>query len=372
VGVSTRAPSREEALEVVEHFATGGPVLDLRPHTSGLINFSWAVRVEGPPGPRLLLLQQINRFVFRRPHEVMENMRRVTGHVAAAVAGEGAPEPERRVLTLVPTRQGEWSHLDPRGETWRLLVWIERTHSRERAQTEEQAFETARAFGGFVRQLSTLPGPPLFATIPGFHDTPARLAALEGAARHDGAGRASACGEVIDDLMGRRSLAEVLDRAVRRGALAERAVHNDAKIANVLFDDATGEALCVVDLDTVMPGLAPHDFGDLVRSTVSDSAEDEKDLDRVVARPSFYEALFRGFTEGARGALSPLERSLLLDGARVIVYEQALRFLTDHLQGDPYYRIDRPGHNLDRARAQARLLASLEAVAPGLGSSAWT
>jgi hypothetical protein len=145
-----------------------------------------------------------------------------------------------------------------------------------------------------------------------------------------------------------------------------RPTHNDAKIANVLFDEATGEGICVVDLDTVMPGLAPYDFGDLARSTVSDSEEDERDLSRVSVRAPVFEALARGFVEGAGDALSPAERSLLVAGAKVIVYEQAIRFLGDHLDGDRYYRTTRPAHNLDRARTQIRLLEGLEAAGPHL------
>jgi hypothetical protein len=151
-----------------------------------------------------------------------------------------------------------------------------------------------------------------------------------------------------------------------RGEIPVRPTHNDAKIANVLFDEKTGEALCVVDLDTVMPGLAPYDFGDLARSTVSDSDEDERDLARVAVRVPVFEALAGGFVEGAGDALSPAERSLLVTGAKVIVYEQAVRFLRDHLDGDRYYRTTRPAHNLDRARNQIRLLEGLEAAGPDL------
>jgi aminoglycoside phosphotransferase (APT) family kinase protein len=172
----------------------------------------------------------------------------------------------------------------------------------------------------------------------------------------------ASCRAEIEALLDRRPLAEALAEPAARGEIPVRPTHNDAKIANVLFDEATGEALCVVDLDTVMPGLSLHDFGDLARSAVSDSEEDERDLSRVSVRVPVFAALARGFVEGAGDALSPAERALLVAGAEVIVYEQALRFLGDHLDGDRYYRTTRRGHNLDRARTQIRLLQGLEAA----------
>jgi aminoglycoside phosphotransferase (APT) family kinase protein len=246
------------------------------------------------------------------------------------------------------------------------VPWIEGTRPIERAATEAEARATARAFGRFLAQLLDLPGPPLHETIAAFHDTPARLAAFERAVAADRVGRAASCRAEIDALLERRAVASALAVPAARGEIPVRPTHNDAKIANVLFDRATGDALCVVDLDTVMPGLSLHDFGDLARSGISDSAEDERDLSRVVVRVPFFEALARGFVEGAGEALSPAERSLLATGAEVIVYEQAIRFLGDHLDGDRYYRTTRPGHNLDRARNQIRLLEGLEAKGPEL------
>jgi aminoglycoside phosphotransferase (APT) family kinase protein len=361
-----RAPTRDEAAAVLARFAVRGPLVSLEPHTSGLINYSWLARCESPAGPRRYLLQQINRHVFHHPEEVMENMARVTGHVARQLAREGAPDADRRVLTLVPTREGRTHHRDEAGETWRLLPWLERTRPIEHATTQAEARETARAFGRFLAQLRDLPGPPLHETIVGFHDTPARLAAFARVVAADRVGRGDSCRAEIAALRERGPLAAALARPASRGHIPVRPTHNDAKIANVLFDEGTGEALCVIDLDTVMPGLSLHDFGDLARSGVSDSDEDERDLSRVAVRAAFFEALARGFVEGAGEALSPGERSLLVTGAEVIVYEQAVRFLGDYLDGDRYYRTTRPGHNLDRARNQIRLLEELEARGPEL------
>jgi aminoglycoside phosphotransferase (APT) family kinase protein len=359
-------PSLAEAAAVLARFAVPGWLASVEPHTSGLINDSWLARWDAPGGPRRYLLQRINRHVFHRPGEVMENMARVTRHVAGHLARAGVPDAGRRVLSLVPTLDGASQHVDPAGETWRLVPWVEGTRSTERAATEGQARETARAFGRFLAELQDLPSPPLHETIAGFHDTPARLAAFERVAAADRVSRASSCRGEIEALLDRRAVASALAVPAARGEIPVRPTHNDAKIANVLFDEGTGEALCVVDLDTVMPGLSLHDFGDLARSAVSDSDEDERDLARVSVRLPFFAALGHGFVEGAGAALSPAERGLLVAGAEVIVYEQALRFLADYLDGDRYYRTSRPGHNLDRARSQLRLLESLEAVEPEL------
>jgi len=361
-----RIPSGEDARAAVACFAAPGRLVSLDPHTSGLINHSWLATFDAPDGRRRCFLQQINRHVFHRPGEVMANMERVTRHIGLRLARDGARDAARRVLSLVPTSEGASHHVDAAGETWRLVPWVEGTQARERAATEAEARETARAFGRFLAQLQDLPGPPLHETILAFHDTPARLATFERTLAEDRASRAASCRAEIDALLDRQPLASALAGAAARGEIPVRPTHNDAKIANVLFDGATGEAVCVVDLDTVMPGLSLHDFGDLARSTVSDSAEDERDLSRVVVRVPVFAALARGFVDGAGDALSPAERALLVTGAEVIVYEQALRFLADHLDGDRYYRTTRPGHNLDRTRTQIRLLEGLEAAGPGL------
>ncbi len=358
--------TRDDAAVMLSRFAVSGRVVVLEPHTLGLINSSWLATLEGADGPRRVLLQRINRHVFREPEQVMENMTRITAHVAGRLAREGVADRSRRVLRLLRARDGSDRQRDPSGETWRAVEWIEGTRSTSRARSEAEARESALAFGRYLRQLEDLPGPRLHETIPRFHDTPARLAALRRVVSVDAAGRVSGARSEVDALLARGPLARALADPAAAGELPERPVHNDAKIANVLFDAASGEALCVVDLDTTMPGLAAHDFGDLVRSSVSDSEEDERDLSRVAVRPTFFRALVEGFTEGAGETLSPSERAQIATGALVITYEQALRFLTDHLDGDHYYRIERAGQNLDRARAQIALLESLERERPSL------
>ena len=295
-------------------------LVSLEPHTSGLINHSWvATFATARRRERRYVLQQINRHVFHHPDEVMENMVRVTRHVAARLAREGAPDAERRVLSLRPdARRAPRTTWTRAGETWRLVPWVEGTRATERAATE------ARGPGDRPR-LRPLPGPPARPArrrrstrrSSRFHDTPGRLVAFERAVAADRVvARRRRAGREIEALLDRRPLAAALAEPAARGEIPVRATHNDAKIANVLFDETTGEGLCVVDLDTVMPGLAPYDFGDLARSTVSDSDEDERDLSRVAVRVPVFEALARGFVEGAGDALSPAERSLLVTGAR--------------------------------------------------------
>ncbi|MCG6923288.1 MAG: aminoglycoside phosphotransferase family protein [Acidobacteria bacterium] len=348
------------AAAIADRFAVDGRLVSLEPKPGGHINDSWLGVWDGPHGRRRCLLQHINRFVFRRPEEVMANMVRLTRHVSAHLTRESAPEPERRVLRLVPSRDGGTHHRESDGEVWRLLDWIEGTRSTERATTSAEARAAAGAFGRFLRQLADLPGPPLHETIPGFHDTPKRLRALERAVAADAVGRVAGAGPEIEAALDRRALSRALADRASRGELVRRPTHNDAKIANVLFDTSTGEPLCVVDLDTVMPGIALHDFGDMVRSMVADAAEDEPDPSRITLRVPVFEALARGFIEAMGADLSPLERSLLPTGACVITFEQAARFLTDHLEGDRYYPVTHPDHNLERTRTQLRLLQLLE------------
>ena len=330
--------------DVVARFAIDAPVVAVEPFSgpAGHINASYVVTT--PRGGRFFL-QRLNRHVFPDLDALMENVARVTRHV-------GGP------LRLVPTREGLVWARDDQGDVWRLYGFIEGAVARTMASAAD-AERAARAFGAFQRALADLPGPRLHETIPHFHDTPRRLESFECAVQRDSAGRAAEARKEIAQVQGRRELAAVLVKAAASGTVPERIVHNDAKLANVLFDAASGEALCVVDLDTVMPGLALFDFGDLVRSMATRAAEDERDTSRVRLEPELFESIARGYVAATRELLTPAERELLVPAAQVIVFEQAVRFLIDHLEGDRYYRIARPGHNLDRCRTQLALLDAL-------------
>ena len=341
---------------VLARFAFPGPVTEIAPIPGGHINASFRVETAGGDG---FLVQRLNPAVFPDASAVMHNVTHLTRHIGKKLDAAGVADRRRRALTLVPTRSGHSWHRAPDGACWRAFEFIRGTRTVLRADTPEAAEGAARAFGAFLGQVADYAGPPLSVTIPGFHDTRARLAALDAAAAADPAGRAAAASEEIRYARAERALGDLLPPRQAAGEVPVRIAHNDAKIANVLFDEVTGDALCVVDLDTVMPGSMLHDFGDLVRSTVCPADEDEADLARVAADPARFAALARGYLGAAGGLLAPAERELLVTAGRLITLEQAIRFLTDHLEGDRYYPADRDGHNLQRARVQLRLYQSL-------------
>jgi Ser/Thr protein kinase RdoA (MazF antagonist) len=345
---------RPDAQAAATHFEFRGDVLGLTAHGGGHINDTFLVTCEAPGAPVRYILQHINRHVFHDPIAVMRNVERVTAHIAAQAAGQ--PDSERRALHLVPARDGRNWHVDAQGETWRAYRFIENARTYETATSAGQAFQAARAFGEFQKQLADLPPPRLNETIPDFHSTPKRFAALEGAIAADVAGRAALAKPEIEFARLRQSITGVLLEA----GLPERITHNDTKFNNVLLDDKSGEAVCVIDLDTVMPGLALYDFGDMVRTTTSPAKEDEQDLSLVTMQFEMFEALVRGYLESARAFLTPAERKLLAFSGKLITFEIGVRFLTDYLAGDTYFKIHREGHNLDRCRTQFKLVESIE------------
>ena len=360
----TAVTPTSEARAVADEFALPGPVAAVEPFRGGHINDSWLVTTGG--GPARFLLQRINGHVFPRPDLVMENVARVTAHLADALAREAVPNVERRTLTLVPTRAGGAAHVDAAGAYWRVLRFIEGTVAHDRATNAAEAYEAGRAFGHFQQLLADYRGPRLHETIPDFHYTPRRVEALERAVAADFGGRAAGARVEIETALQNRPLASALLDRHARGELPERVVHNDAKMPNVLLDAATGEGLCVVDLDTVMPGLALYDFGDMARTMASDAAEDATELDAVTVRVDRFAALARGYLDGSGRRGADGERALLVTAARVITYEQAVRFLTDHLDGDRYYKTTHPEHNLERSRAQLALLDAFTRAEPAL------
>jgi hypothetical protein len=309
---------------------------------------------DGGLGGAHIILQRINTNIFKDPVAVMENIRRVTTHVRSRL--NGMEDVNRRVLQLVPTREGKAWHVDDEERYWRAYLFVEGAKTFDEVRSERQAFEAAKAFGGFQRLLADLPEGRLAESIPHFHDTPKRFTDFEFAVEADAAGRAEDVGDEIAFAMERRFIAGVVVEA----GLPERVTHNDTKLNNVMLDDQTGEGICVIDLDTVMPGFAAYDFGDMVRTMTCPAAEDERDLSRVEMRFALFEAVLRGYLTGAGDFLTPGERESLIGGAKVIVFEQGVRFLADHLAGDEYYKISRVGQNLDRCRTQFKLLESIE------------
>jgi hypothetical protein len=356
------ALAADPALDAAHAFATPGTLAALEPFPGGHIHAAHLVTYRHGGGTTRFLLQQLNTGVFPHPDQVMANIERVTAHLAQALARARVRDLDRRTLTLAHTRQGATWHRDGDGRVWRLYHFIEGAVARPAPRNAEDAAAAAAAFGGFQRLLADFPDPALHQTIPDFHFTPGRLQALEDAVDTDPLGRADAARSEIEDIFATHGLSHALVDA----HLPSRVTHNDAKISNLLFDAETGAGLCVVDLDTVMPGFAVYDFGDLVRSMATRAAEDETDLSQVRLEPALVKAIAWGYLKEAGEFLSTVERSLLITAARVIVLEQGARFLADHLRGDLYYRISRPGHNLERARTQIRLLSELNAQAGAL------
>jgi hypothetical protein len=306
-------------------------------------------------GERRYVLQRLSTAVFPDVATLLDNLVLITDHLRARLEDAGIADVERRVLQPLRATDGTLSHRDEHGEVWRCSPYIEGTVSRERASGPAEAREAARAFGAFALALSDLPEPPAV-TLPGFHDFAGRRAALEGAVREDACGRA---GEVADDVSATLRLCDRILAEHDLSGLPPRVVHNDCKLNNLLFDTATGEALCVLDLDTVMEGSIVYDFGELVRTASCAAGEDERDLSKVHVDATLLSALWEGYLNGAAELVTGREKAALpLAGARLAL-ENGVRFLADHLSGDVYFRIHRPGHNLDRHRAQRRLAECL-------------
>jgi hypothetical protein len=354
-------PALSEFGELVRRFAIYGEVVAAVPHGSGHINDTFAVTVSQAGTAVRYIFQRINHRIFTDVPALMDNILRVTSHQQARLAATGADDASRRSLTVIPARDGKPYVRDNGGAWWRAYLFIERALTHDKIESAAQARTAAQAFGEFQRLLADLPGERLSETIPAFHDTPRRYATFEAAAQADVAGRAAGCADDVVFARSKEPLARTLTDLLAAGLVPERVTHNDTKLNNVMLDDATGAGVCVIDLDTVMPGLSLYDFGDMVRSATNAAAEDETDLTKVVARPEIFAALAEGFLAGAGAALNDVERAHLVVAGQVITYEIGLRFLTDHLQGDVYFKIKRPGHNLDRARNQFALVRSLEA-----------
>lgn len=346
--------SGHDVRSVAQHFQIYGDFISAEPYGSGHINDTYCV-VFAQAGTRVrYIFQRINHLVFKNPVALMDNIARVTRHLATKT--EKTPDQSRRALTVISTHKGQPVHQDENFNYWRAYLFIELARTYDAVQTPAQAFEAAKAFGRFQSLLADLPAPRLHDTIPDFHHTPKRFAALEKAIETDVANRAALANAEIGFALRHQGSCNLLLAA----NLPERVTHNDTKFNNVMLDDVTGEGVCVIDLDTVMPGLALYDFGDMVRTTTSPVREDEQDLAKVTMQFPMFEALARGYLATAAKFLTREERQLLASAGKVITFEIGLRFLTDFLAGDTYFKVHRNGHNLDRCRTQFKLMESIE------------
>ena len=355
----------EVGLDVREVLARFGftRLASVKPHGGGHINASYRVEGPGPGGPGEYLLQRLNPAVFRDPGAVMRNMARVTEHLASSLASLRLPDAERRVLRLFSALNGEIAVQAADGATWRLVRFIPETRTIDTVVDPQEAREVGAAFGMFHRLVAQWPGEPLETSLADFHHAPSRLVEFEETLRRNPAGRVGSVASEIGFVRTRHAAAESLTELLAGRSIPTRIVHNDAKPSNVLLDAESGQGLAVVDLDTVMMGTVLHDVGDLIRSASSSAGEDEADLARVQVEPELFLAWTSGFlSAGGKGILNEEELRFFVPAGLLITYEQGVRFLTDHLAGDTYYRISRPGQNLDRARVQFRLLTSLESL----------
>ena len=347
---------------VVNAFSLFGQYRSGSAYGSGHINDTFVIVMDQAGTPVRYLLQRVNDRVFTNVPALMDNIQRVTAHATKRAAEAGSdPDASRRSLTLIPARDGLPYHRDAHGGWWRCYLFIEHARTYDVVNTPEQAAAAARAFGNFQRMLVDLPGRRLHETIPFFHHTRRRFEAFQRAVDADAHGRAAQARNEIAFALAHESLAGVLLASQERGEIPERVTHNDTKFNNVMLDDATQSAICVIDLDTVMPGIALNDFGDMVRSGTNSAAEDERALSAVHARLPIFEALVEGYLSAARPFLNDAELAHLAISGQVITFEIGLRFLTDFLAGDTYFKIKRPNHNLDRAANQFALVRSLEA-----------
>jgi Ser/Thr protein kinase RdoA (MazF antagonist) len=343
---------------VFSKFEIDGNFTNARRLGSGHINDTFAVSTETGGGLVRYVIQRINHEVFKNTVTLMDNIRRVTEHQQTKLNGH--QDATRRSLTLMPTLDGGIQYRDGDGDFWRCYRFIERAHTYDMTETPEQAFQAARAFGQFQKDLADLPGEPLHETIPDFHNTPKRLDSLLSAVEEDRCNRAVMVKKEIEFALAREAMARQLIELAASGEIPERITHNDTKLNNVMLDDETRQGICVIDLDTVMPGLVLYDFGDLVRSCTNPASEDERDLSKVSMQMPVYEALVKGYLSSAGEFLTFAEKSHLATGGKLITFETGLRFLTDYLEGDVYFKTHRQGHNLDRCRTQFKLVTSIE------------
>lgn len=351
---------RVQKSEAIAHFQYEGRLVKDTPFGSGHINDTFLLTFELKKMGRMkVILQRMNSSIFKDPIHLMDNILGVTSFLRDKIIENGG-DPERETLNVIPALDGKPYYKDSFGDYWRSYVYINDATCYDQVENADQLYQSGVAFGNFQRMLADYPADSLTEVITGFHDTKARFEVFKKAVEADVMGRVSEVQEEIQFVLDREDVACYLGECQAKGEIPLRVTHNDTKLNNVMIDNKTGKAICVIDLDTVMPGLAVNDFGDSVRFGASTAAEDEKDLSKVSCSMELFEAYTKGFIEGCGGRLTKREIELLPMGAKVMTYECGMRFLTDYLEGDHYFKVHRPGHNLDRCRTQFKLVEDME------------
>ena len=347
---------------IVKQFNFEGELIDYVAYGNGHINDTYMVRFKKEDGTGVrYILQRVNTNIFKQPREVMENIEAVTLHLKEQIIARGG-DPLRETLNAVKTVDNKVCYEDKIHGFWKAYLFIEGSLAIEIVENESHFYQSALAFGAFQAALHDFPAEKLHATIPDFHNTPKRFKTFIDAVVENSEGRAQDVQEEINFVKDREAFTHTLRDLHEQGLLSLKVSHNDTKLNNVLFDKETELALCVVDLDTVMPGFALDDFGDSIRFGATSSAEDETDLSKVNFQLNLYDLYTKGFLEGAQGILSAVEVEHFPEGAKMMTLECGMRFLTDYLQGDVYFKTDYPSHNLDRARNQFKLVSDMESV----------
>ena len=352
--------------EAIDGFKLPGELKECIRYGSGHINDTYRLTYETPQGTKRYILQRMSKSIFKKPVELMENVSGVTAWLRKKIIENGG-DPERETLTLVKSNDGLPYFVDSTGEYWRVYLFIEGATCYDAVKDDNDFYQSAVAFGHFQRLLADYPAETLHETIKDFHNTPDRLEKFKKAVAEDICGRAASVQKEIDFILEREELTHALYDLQLDGRLPLRVTHNDTKLNNIMIDDETGKAICVIDLDTVMPGLTANDFGDSIRFGASTALEDEQDLSKVSC-DLHLDVYARGFIEGCGGALTDLEIDMLPMGAILMTFENGIRFLTDHLEGDHYFHIHREGHNLDRCRTQLTLVKDMQEKLPQMNA----
>jgi Ser/Thr protein kinase RdoA (MazF antagonist) len=347
---------------IISQFIISGTLVKAERFGSGLINDTYLCEFSESGEARKYVLQRINTTVFKHPEQVMENVEVVTTHIVDRLRALGVSDPYGVTPALIHTRYRASYHRDVSGAYWRMFHFIESGVVFDRIIDTAHAYEIGRGLGRFQELVSDLAPGNLHDTLPGFHHTPKYLAEYDGALSENSKGRAAEAGAETEFVSRRRALAPLLTDLMSRGQLPIRVVHNDPKVNNVMIHKTTREALCMLDLDTVKPGIVHFDFGDCVRSAANPAGEDAKDLNAVTFDLPLFEAVARGYLREAGTFLTQKEVELLPASVKVITFELGVRFLADYLRGDTYFKIGYPSHNLHRSRVQFRLLESIEAA----------
>ena len=347
-------------VDIIKGFRIHGSFLESCPYGGGHINDTFAASFSQAGTRVRYIFQRINERIFTNPVALMENIQRVTEEAHRQLEIAGVPDASRRALKVLSSKDGLPYHRDGEGKYWRGYLFIEGARSYDIIKSERQAYEAAKAFGGFQGLVAALPGGRLHETIPNFHNTRSRLERLKQAVAADAKGRLAEVKAEWDFIQRREDIVDRLIDLCAKGEIPERVTHNDTKLNNVMIDDATETGICVVDLDTVMPGLALYDFGDMVRTATSPALEDEPDVSKVRMQMPMFGALVSGYLSSARSFLNEAEIAHLAFSGKLITLETGIRFLTDYLEGDVYFKIKHLTHNLDRLRTQLALVKSIE------------